>query len=262
MYTIVMDEYKNLNTTVRTSILQGSTVDEIQFLYAPETSIINSEDEPNPTITYKYSAILRYECKGVERSLQLLTDEELYKERVRFYVPRSSTFFGNRGRIELWLEITIDTTTTTREYNEETGEIIDETIETETSTFTTRPTALFIEEVPRRKHCPKDEDCNTIRITRGDSLTINVILTDDEGYEYVPVEGDEVWFTVKKSAAADEVLIHKAIDINDLVLDLVEEDTKDLAFGNYRYEIECITVQGDHYTVIKNAPFIITEELD
>ena len=86
-------------------------------------------------------------------------------------------------------------------------------------------------------------------------------LTDNDGFIYEPVEGDQVWFTVKKSAIAEDVLIRKSIDIHSLVLDLVEADTEDLAFGEYKYEIEVITTQDDHYTVIKNAPFIIMEEL-
>ena len=265
MYTILIDKNKNLTTTVRTNILRNTETDEIQILWQPPEGLgasrIDSDEEPNPTVTYKYSAVLRYEYGGVEKSIQLLTDEELYKERVRFYVPRSSVFFSNKGMIELWVDVTVDATITTKEYNEETGEVIDETIETETSSFTTFPTTLFIDEVPRRKHCPRDKDGNTIRITRGDSLTINVILTDNDGFPYEPIEGDEVWFTVKKSAIAEDILIRKQVDIIDLVLDLVEGDTRDLAFGNYVYEIEVITEAQDHYTVIKNAPFIITEEL-
>ena len=165
--------------------------------------------------------------------------------------------------IQIWLDITTETTitTTTTTIDPETGEETTETtVETETESFDTLPTTVFIKEVPRNKRCHRDDD-NTIRITRGDSLTVNILLTDNDGFEYEPVEGDEVWFTVKKSAIAEDVLIRKSVDIDNLVLDLVESDTKDLAFGKYVYEIEVITTQNDHYTVIKNAPFIITEEL-
>ena len=162
--------------------------------------------------------------------------------------------------VQLWLELTIETITTTTTYNPETGEIIDETSETKTDTYSTLSTTLFIESPIREKYCPKDND-NTIRITRGDSLTVNITLTDDEGFPYTPVEGDQVWFRVKKNAKADVILIEKSINIDNLVLELVEADTEDLAFGNYVYEIEVITVNLNHYTVIKNTPFIITEEL-
>ena len=105
------------------------------------------------------------------------------------------------------------------------------------------------------------DDENTIRITRGDSLEVTISLIDEDGYPYELVDGDTVLFTVKKSAASEDILIQKEIDIQTLELKLIESDTEDLAFGTYRYEIEVALNSGDHYTAIKNAPFIITEEL-
>lgn len=267
MYTIIMDNDRNLNTTIRTNLLRHSTTDEIQFLWKPtsliETISDDSEENPQVVVENVYTALLRYEVDNIMKTETLITDEDLYKERVRFVLPRSSAFFNNSGMIQIWLDITTETTitTTTTTIDPETGEETTETtVETETESFDTLPTTVFIKEVPRNKRCHRDDD-NTIRITRGDSLTVNILLTDNDGFEYEPVEGDEVWFTVKKSAIAEDVLIRKSVDIDNLVLDLVESDTKDLAFGKYVYEIEVITTQNDHYTVIKNAPFIITEEL-
>lgn len=267
MYTILINKDKSLTTSVKTTLLRNSQTDEIQFLYAaPELEVIepesDSDEEPLVKTTYIFSAVARYEIDGIEKTESLVTDEELYKGRVRFRIPRSSAFFNNRGVMHIWLEITTETIveTTTITIDDETGEETrDVTTEESTESFTTLPTELFIEEVPHHGHCRHND--NTIRITRGDSLTVNVTLTDNDGFPYEPVEGDTVWFTVKKSAVAEDVLIRKKIDITNLVLDLVEEDTRDLAFGEYKYEIEVITGQDDHYTVIKNAPFIIMEEL-
>ena len=269
MYTIIINDDLTLTTSVKTNLIHNTSTDEIVFLwkdpsYTPEDSseasgevLDDGVDTSTPQIEKAYTGFLHYETDNILKTEPLVTDTEPYKDRVRMVVPRSSVFFRNRGRIQLWIEMVIDTTTTTTD--PDTGET---TVETVTNTFCTLPTTLFIKEVPRPKHCPpsKDED-NTIRITRGDSLTINIILTDNDGFPYEPVEGDEVWFTVKKSAISEDVLIRKSIDITSLELDLVESDTKDLAFGNYKYEVECITTLNDHYTVIKNAPFIITEEL-
>ena len=271
MYTIIVNDDLTLTTSVKTTLLKGTTTDQIQFLYkdpnAPsdppesnENSLSDGEQEnPQVTVEKVYMALLRYETDDVMKTESLATDTELYKERVRFILPRSAAFFRNRGVVQLWLEIQIDTITTTTTYDEETGEIIDEQTETVTDTFTTLPTTLFIEEVPH-EGCHRDDD-NTIRITRGDSLTVNVSLTDQDGFPYEPVEGDQVIFTMKKSAAAETVLIQKEININTLTISFVESDTENYAFGNYVYEVEVITAQNDHYTVIKNAPFIITEEL-
>ena len=262
MYTIIINDNKTLTTSVKTTLLKGTTTDEIQFLYTPPAQPETDEDSvlnPQVTVEYVYMAILRYETDNVMKTESLLTDAELYKGRARFVLPRSAAFFRNRGVVQLWLEIQIDTITTTTTYDEETGEIIDEQTETVTDIFTTLPTTLFIEEVPH-EGCHRDDD-NTIRITRGDSLTVNISLTDNDGFPYIPVEGDQVLFTMKKSAKASEILLQKDIDIYTLEINFVEADTRNFAFGEYKYEIECITVANDHYTVIKDAPFIITEEL-
>lgn len=251
MYTIVVNDDKTLTTSIKTSLLHGTTTDEIWFLY--------KEPEELPEgVTKTYSAFMHYETDKVTKTETLDTDAELYKERVRFILPRSSVFFNSRGLIQVWLEMDVTTTTIVPIIDPVTGEIIDEITETTVDTFTTLPTVLFIDDV---KKFPRHRDDNVIRITRGDSLTVNITLTDDDGYVYEPVEGDVVWFTVKKSAVAEDVLIRKQIDISTLTLEIVELDTKNLAFGKYAYEVEVILVSGDHYTVIKNAPFIIMEEL-
>lgn len=268
MYTIIINKDKSLTTSIRQSLLRGTTSDEIVFLIEPPDAPEDDLDD-NVTITSKttYTPLLRYvvNSDGVTKTEPLAVDEELYKDRARFTVPRSSAFFRNRGSIELWLDITADTeiTTTTTTIDEETGEEIIQTVtETSTESFSTFSTILFIDEIPNYNKCPYHcGSDNVIRITRGDSLSVNIILTDSDGYEYEPVDGDEVWFRVKKSAKADDVLIEKQIDLESMALELVEDDTRELAFGEYRYEIECITAEQDHYTVIKNAPFIITEEL-
>ena len=260
MYTILINKDNTLTTSVKTYLLKGTTTDEIAFLITPPEAPEDDLDD-NVTIesTTTYTPLLRYvvNSDGVLKTEALAVDAELYKGRARFILPRSAVFFRSRGMIELWLDITATTETVTTD--EETGE---ETTETTTESFTTFSTTLFIDDVPSHSKCPypKDPD-NTIRITRGDSLTINVTLTDGDGYQYEPVLGDVVWFRVKKSASATEILIEKQIDIETLVLELVESDTETLAFGEYKYEIEVICNTGDHYTVIKNAPFIVTEEL-
>ncbi len=274
MYTILVNKDLSLTTSVKTTLIRNTSTDEIWFLWKSPTSDTSEntqethtdvveEESTNPSITTEisYTALLRYETNNILKTDSLITDDETYKGRERFILPRSSSFFSNRGMVQLWLEIVTDTVTTTTTYDEETGEIIDETTETKTETFTTLPTTLFIEEIPHSGHCPHRRDGNIIRITRGDNLTVTVTLTNDDGRPYEPVEGDVVLFTVKKSAKASEVLIQKEIDIHNLVLDLVEADTENLAFGEYKYEIEVITALGEHYTVIKNTPFIITEEL-
>lgn len=258
MYTILVNDDLSLTTSVRTPLLHDNIdVNQIAFLWRSpqplEDDSSDSEEESDITVEYQYNAVLCADIKGVIHTEQLVTDPEPYKDRTRFMLMPSSVFFRNKGIINIWLEITTQTITTVI------GE--DPVTDTSTSTFTTLPTTVVIESVGHRHMpCPK-EDGNVIRITRGDSLSVTVALTDSDGYEYEPVEGDIINFTVKKSASATETLIEKQIDIETLTLELVEADTRDLAFGEYKYEIEVVTVSSDHYTVIRNAPFIIMEEL-
>ncbi len=256
MYTILLNEDLTLTTSLKTPLLhENKNTNQIAFLWIPPEPLgddsSDSEEELDIIVEYQHNAVLCADINGVIHTEQLVTDTEPYKNRIRFMLMPSSAFFGNKGLINIWLEVTTQTITT----------VIGEEPITEVSTFTTLPTSVFIESVGRiEKPCHKG-DGNTIRITRGDSLSITVALTDSDGYEYEPVEGDIINFTVKKSAMSAITLIEKQIDTETLTLELVEADTRDLAFGEYRYEIEVVLPSGEHYTVIKNAPFIIMEEL-
>jgi len=246
MYTILINNDKHLTTSVRETLLRHTTTDGIQFLLTPDNVDESEGEEPLNDIVY--SAVMYYkDTDGVVRNETLITDEELYKDRIRFILPSGAVFFNKVGLLQVWMEITKAIPVIGGE---------DEVI-----TYETFPTVICIEEVPlsRRRHIRDD---NTIIITRGDSLEIDLALTDKDGYTYEPVEGDVIYFRVKKSAQSETILIEKIIDINTLVLNLIEADTHDLAFGDYRYEIEIVLAnQVDHYTVIKNALFKITEEL-
>ena len=250
MYTIVLDNNKNLTTTIKEPLLYHSTSDAIQFLLPPEY------DGFSGLVCYRGS-------DGIVRSEDLLGDEELYKGKVRLVIPSNGNIFNMRGMLEIWLELERDwEPEPEEEYEEEEEEESEdeEPAETEPETFVSRTTTLFIEEIPRDyRHRNKND--NTIYITRGDSLTVTITLVDENGYPYETQEGDIIYFRVKKSAYAADILIEKEVDLDTYEIDFVESDTKDLAFGEYRYEVEVVTEQDDHYTVIKNAPFIIGEEL-
>ena len=97
MYTIIIDDNNNLTTSVRTNLLCHTTTDEIQILYKP-----NLEE----VIPEKFQAILYYrEGDGIAELENLQTDAELYKDRVRFYIPAGAAFFDNRGELEVWVEV-------------------------------------------------------------------------------------------------------------------------------------------------------------
>jgi len=101
---------------------------------------------------------------------------------------------------------------------------------------------------------------NRISLTRGDSLILNIVITKN-GERYQPVTGDTVRFALKQQIPDDEPLILKNADITTMTLTLDPEDTKELPFGTYYYDIELTTVDGYVDTFIGPAVFRLTEEV-
>ena len=104
---------------------------------------------------------------------------------------------------------------------------------------------------------------NIITMTRGDTPTFGLNLTDSEGNPYVPSSGDYIRFALKKTASAsEEVLIQINVPTDTLILQFTQAATQSLEFGNYVYEISLNNDADDyHDTFIANTPFIISEEL-
>jgi hypothetical protein len=103
---------------------------------------------------------------------------------------------------------------------------------------------------------------NQIFLTRGDTLILTLSLFNHDGTPYVPASGDTIFFRLKKFATYPNLLIEKQIDISSMILQLDEADTEGLAFCDYRYEIEVVTADGMHDTVIADELFTIGKEID
>ena len=103
---------------------------------------------------------------------------------------------------------------------------------------------------------------NEIYITRGDSAYIQVELIDDNGAVYTPVSGDKLYFRLKKSIFGNALLLMKTINTQNMTLELTPNDTSSLEFTSYRYEIELVTVDGNHFTVVHDKPFFVGVELE
>lgn len=88
-----------------------------------------------------------------------------------------------------------------------------------------------------------------IILTRGDSFYATVIMTKD-GESYIPVEGDTVRFAMKKDYSDAEPIILKTVPIDTLVLAIAPADTKPLPYGDYVFDIELTTENGDVDTFI------------
>ena len=99
MYTIIMDKYKNLNTTVRTSLYQNeSMVDKIQFLIPP---LYNDEDLSEYKVTLKY-----VDPNGNFHTEVLTLDADLYKDYLRYELPVITNLTQVSGTITVRLTLT------------------------------------------------------------------------------------------------------------------------------------------------------------
>ena len=97
---------------------------------------------------------------------------------------------------------------------------------------------------------------NRIYLTCGDSANIALPLTD-----YEPVDGDKIYFRMKKSVFGSSLLLVKEISTETLTLELKHSDTANLAFSSYRYEVEVIKSTGASKTLIENGEFVVGPKL-
>ena len=117
---------------------------------------------------------------------------------------------------------------------------------------------------------------NKITHTRGDTLRAKVDLwLDAEQTEpYIPEMGDTIRFALKHPALKQKEddpgyeeyvdqtpLFVKDIPYDTLILHIEPNDTKNLGFGEYEYDIEITHADGTVDTFITAAPYEITKEV-
>lgn len=104
-------------------------------------------------------------------------------------------------------------------------------------------------------------DGKTITMTKGDSVTLNVVVTTQSGEPYSPSDGDTIRFAVKKDYSDTRVAILKQIPLDTMQLSIRPEDTSSLKVGEYVYDIELRTADGIVDTFIPRATLRILEEV-
>lgn len=110
---------------------------------------------------------------------------------------------------------------------------------------------------------------NVIYLTRGDSMTLTVSITDSDGNEYTPSSSDVIRFALKRDKytlggrdfSDTAPLITKTIDPTTLELVIDPEDTADLDFGQYAYDIELTDSDGAVDTFIPPTKFYLCPEV-
>lgn len=102
----------------------------------------------------------------------------------------------------------------------------------------------------------------SITLTRGDTFKAKISITDQNGEPYSPVEGDAIRFAAKATYEDTSPILAKDIPIDTLKLVLKPEDTKNIPFGSYFYDIQLTKASGEVDTFITRAKIRITEEVD
>lgn len=102
-------------------------------------------------------------------------------------------------------------------------------------------------------------DDNLIKITRGNSISLQITLTDTEtGDPFILEEGDSVLFTVSRNG---EKAIQKILTADDydpdyegvLLCNIVPSETVNLLTGEYQYDCLLLTSDGNANTFISSS---------
>lgn len=101
----------------------------------------------------------------------------------------------------------------------------------------------------------------TITLTRGDTFIATINICNPDGSPYIPVTGDKVRFAMKNNYKETEPVLVKDIPIDTLILTIEPDDTKNLTFGKFVYDIQLTKNTGEVDTFITKATLQLTEEV-
>ena len=104
---------------------------------------------------------------------------------------------------------------------------------------------------------------NTIYITRGDTLDLQIHIQDQDGKEYTLSENDKIRFAMKKKYSDLAPMIIKDISPDTLRLRIESNETKqwDARPTPYVYDIEITFADGTVDTFIDRQRIYVTEEV-
>ena len=100
---------------------------------------------------------------------------------------------------------------------------------------------------------------NVISLTRGDSARIALTINKEDGTEYTPQDGDQILFTVKKNTRTAEILFQHAF--HDSQIYIVPQDTENLKYGDYVYDVQLTKVDGAVMTIVPPNTIKVLEEV-
>lgn len=102
-----------------------------------------------------------------------------------------------------------------------------------------------------------------IVVTRGDTVKMPIIVTNNDGSIYHVQKDDVINFGLKKEYTDAECLIEKTINNDELMLVLSHEDTKKLEVGiGYKYDIQILRNENEVHTFISGIITVTNEVYD
>jgi len=103
-----------------------------------------------------------------------------------------------------------------------------------------------------------------ISMIRGDTESIIVSYENLDGTKIDFIAGDTIYFTVKQGTNTEKKSFQKVItEFNDgkAIFEITSEDTKDLSYRTYKYDVQFNTSDGKKRTIIPASNFVISEEV-
>lgn len=100
---------------------------------------------------------------------------------------------------------------------------------------------------------------NIISLTRGDTAHFTVRITDADGNDY-DYSDDEVLFTIKPNVYTKDKIVQKIVHYGEDVV-IEHEDTANIPYGTYYYDVQVSNIVGDVSTVIVPTPIRILKEV-
>ena len=100
---------------------------------------------------------------------------------------------------------------------------------------------------------------NSITLVRGDSGTLKVNIAYADGKQYELQDGDILKFTLRKKVGSEVIVLQK--NLEEDILNFVPDDTIDLEFGIFVYDIVLYKSTGEVFTIIPASNFKISQEV-
>ena len=100
-----------------------------------------------------------------------------------------------------------------------------------------------------------------IQLTRGDTARLEVSITNlQDGKPYDIRADDTVTLTVRRTISSPDITFQK-VCVGTGSFYISPDDTKNLDYGKYIYDVQVTTQNGDVYTVIPPTSIEITGEV-